>query len=260
MINKTPLGWNRTGIATSRDMAAEMTRAAASLPWQAGSADDLHRVRAAYVANASVFGTMPPPASLKEAALDTLQLLKGNKAAVLLDELGNRLAFERTGSRLYEALLTRVEAGPSWAGGPLVEDVVAIHADEMRHFQLIKQCIERLGSDPTVITPCANVSAVASLGLVQVMSDPRIPLRYALNGILTAELTDHDGWSMLIELASSLGQAEMAAEFREALASEELHLQRVRGWLRAAILADADLDLKEEPGEQQEWYEQLSIH
>jgi hypothetical protein len=261
MNNKTPIGWNKTGIATSPDMAKEMVRAAeAYSPSEPGSNDEVRRVRAAYIAHASPLGTMPPPGSFKEAAIDTLQLLKGNKAPALLDKLGKRLAFERTGSRLYEALLARVEAGPSWEGGPTVDKVASIHADELRHFHLVREWIERLGSDPTVITPSADVVAVASLGLVQVMGDPRIPLRYALDGILIAELTDNEGWSGLIELASALGQKEMVTDFRHALASEEAHLATVRTWVHGGTLADATMDLEEQPGEQQEWYEQVSIH
>jgi len=261
MTNKTPIGWNKTGIATSPEMAREMVRAAeAYSPSEPGGNADIRGVRATYIAHASPFGTMPPPGSIKEAALDTLQMLKGNKAPVLLDKLGKRLAFERTGSRLYEALLARVEASATWEGGPSVDEVASIHADELRHFHLVRDCIERLGSDPTVITPSADVVAVASLGLVQVLGDPRIPLRYALDGILIAELTDNEGWSTLIDLAATLGQREMVVEFRQALASEEEHLAKVRTWLVNATTADAKMKLEEEPGEQQEWYEQLSIH
>jgi hypothetical protein len=67
-----------------------------------------------------------------------------------------------------------------------------------------------------------------------------------LEGILIAELTDNDGWSMLIDVATTLGEDEMAEEFRQALAAEDEHLVRVRKWLRNANLADATMDLSDQ--------------
>jgi rubrerythrin len=260
MNNKTTLGFNRTGLATSPNMGPEMLRGAEMFGADpAGTGGELNRVRANYIQEAPLFGSMPPPASLKEAGVTALQMLKGNKALVLMDKLSSRLAFERTGSRLYETLLVRLQAGPTWEGGPSVEEVTAIHADELQHFRLVRQCIEQLGGDPTVMSPAADVNAVASQGLIQVLGDPRIPLRYALEGILIAELTDNDGWSMLIEVASTLGQDEMAEEFRQALAAEDEHLAHVRRWLRNASSADASMGLSEQPGEDRD-AAPISIH
>lgn len=249
--NKTAVGLNRTGIATSPRMAPEMIEAARSLsPASDGSEEQVARVRALYVAHATRFGTMPPPASLKEAGADVVQMLKGNKPVVLLDKLGNRLAFERTGVRLYEALMSRVRGGPSWDGGPEAADIASIRADELEHFHLVKAWIVKLGSDPTVITPAAEVAAVAALGPLQVLGDPRIPLRSALDAILIAELTDNDGWALLIDLARSVGMTEMADDFQRALIAEERHLQRVRSWVRSGLLADAHMDLSDETDEE----------
>ena len=47
-----------------------------------------------------------------------LQALKGGPPTQFLDKLGERLAFERTGVRLYEALISKHEALGSFAGGP----------------------------------------------------------------------------------------------------------------------------------------------
>jgi hypothetical protein len=48
---------------------------------------------------------VPPPTSMKGMAKSALQALKGEKATVLIDKLAERLAFERTGTRLYETLI-----------------------------------------------------------------------------------------------------------------------------------------------------------
>lgn len=247
MNNKTAVGLNRTGAALSPRMTPEMVRSAemfAPLGPPPGTA--MERIRATYMANAMPHGTMPPPASLKEAGLTALEMMKGNKAIVFTDKLGARLAFERTGARLYEALLSRIDAGPTWEGGPSRVEAEKIHAEEVRHFHLVKSCIEELGGDPTLQTPSADVDALASMGVIKVLGDPRMSLRHALHGILVAELVDTEGWSTLIELASSLGHEEMASRFREAHLVEEQHLVTVRGWLRTALLDEANMELEEE--------------
>lgn len=261
MKNKTSIGTNRTGMLASPQSSEEMIRATELFPpTSVGTPEAASRVRALYVAHATTFGTMPPPESLAEASVAALQALKGNKAVVLMDKLANRLAFERTGSRLYEALTARIAGGPSWDGGPTADEVSAIYSEELRHFQLVKRYIEQLGGDPTLVSPSADVSAVASLGLIQVLGDPRIPLHYALHGILVAELTDTEGWATLIDIAATFGQDEMAEDFRRAHAVEEEHLTRVRDWIHAAVIADANMELEEEPGEQEETLGGVSLH
>jgi rubrerythrin len=273
MNNKTQMGLNRTGIALSPRMGPEMVAAAerygtsdgdghGGRSGDGGRAGDGQRIaalRGLYAAQAAPFGTMPPPGSLKEAAVTALDALKGNKALVYMDKLGARLAFERSGARLYEALLPRVERGPTWEGGPTVREVLHIHTDELQHFQMLVQCVEELGGDPTVQTPSADVSATASLGVVQVLGDPRVSLRHALDGILIAELVDTESWSMLIDLATSLGHAKHARSFQAAFEAEERHLSKVRGWLKSAMLAEANMDLTQLPGGVREAYEQIPL-
>jgi hypothetical protein len=101
------------------------------------------------------------------------------------------------------------------------------------------RAITSLGGDPTVMSPCADTVMVSSLGLLQVLTDPRTNVAQCLQAILTAELTDNDGWRMLINLAEELGHADLASEFHAALTNEETHLASVRGWLEELVLAQA---------------------
>jgi hypothetical protein len=78
-----------------------------------------------------------------------------------LELLSECLAFERTGVRLYEALLNKCQ----------------------------------------------------TLGILQVLTDPRSSLAQCLQVMLTAELTDNDGWELLIKPAENLGYDDMKAEF-----------------------------------------------
>jgi rubrerythrin len=168
-----------------------------------------------------------------------LQKGMGRRPSLFIDKLGERLAFERSGTRLYEALLVKFEADGSLAEIVSEERLRAIRDDEARHFHMVWQALERLGADPTVQTPCADAGGVESQGLFQLLSDPRSSFAQGLHAALTAELVDNEGWSMLIDLADKMKQPEMAEEFRKALREEEVHLQLVRDWLREANLKEA---------------------
>jgi hypothetical protein len=98
-----------------------------------------------------------------------------------------------------------------------------------------------IGGDPTVQSPCADVAGVASMGIMQVLTDPRTSITQCLQAMLVAELTDNDGWMLLIKLADNLGYVDMKAEFEAALQSEELHLQDVRAWLSECVMDQAQV-------------------
>jgi bacterioferritin (cytochrome b1) len=109
----------------------------------------------------------------------------------------------------------------------------------LEHFLLLNRTITELGGDPTVESPCADVAGVASMGILQVLTDPRTTVTQCLQALLTAELTDNAGWELLIELADGLGFQEMKAEFETALTNEEEHLQNVRNWVSDLVLEQA---------------------
>jgi hypothetical protein len=238
------IGLNRTGIATSPVDAADVISAAEKArPRAAGDAAAIAQERASYAREAEPIGGVPPPASIKGAIKSAAQALKGEKATVFLDKLGERLGFERTGARLYELVLSKCGVYPSWEGGPAPEALREIHDDELAHFGLLRQCIEKLGGDPTAMTPSADLVANLSKGVPAVLADPRTDLRQCVEGLLVAELSDNAGWETLIALARDAGQTEMAAQFERALESEQEHLARVRRWVRDAGQADAHFDL-----------------
>ncbi len=239
MQKPTDIGMNRTGIATSPIDARRTEKGAqieAPMPTD-GSFLEEERVR--FAREAFPVGTVPPPGTLKGVVKTAIEGLKGHKATVFIDKLGERIAFERTGSRLYDALLAKLDAADVHVGGPTRQELERIRDDERAHFALVRDAMRQLGADPTAMTPCADVVGVASLGWVHVLTDPRTTLTQCLDIILTAELADNDGWSMLIELAEGLGQNELAAKFRVALEEEDEHLAKVRTWISAATLGEA---------------------
>jgi bacterioferritin (cytochrome b1) len=227
---------NRTGIQTAPELAQELIEgAAAAEPSSAGGPEDIAEYRVDYIKEGFPIGSLPGLPVSDE--IDAEEEAAG--MAVLLDKLSERLAFERTGTRLYEALINKCEVLGESSPGPTVAQLQVIREDELRHFLLLNRAVTALGGDPTVQSPCADSAQVASLGLLQVLTDPRTSVAQCLQAILTAELTDNDGWQLLINLAGELGHADMAAEFQTALASEETHLVSVRGWLEEHVLAQA---------------------
>lgn len=227
---------NRTGIQTSPELAQELiTGAAAAVPSSDGGPEAIADYRGEYIREGFPIGSLPTLPAAKEARANE----DAAGMAVLLDKLSERLAFERMGTRLYEALINKVEIMGESSPGPTLAELQQIRDEELRHFLLLKKTITALEGDPTVQSPCADVAGVASLGILQVLTDPRTSVTQCLQAILTAELTDNDGWRLLINLSDTLGYTELVNDFRVALENEEQHLTNVRGWLSEKILEKA---------------------
>src|SRR5690606_12038654 len=107
------------------------------------------------------------------------------------------------------------------------------------HFDLVCSAVESLGADPTAQTPCADISGVASLGLLQVITDPRTTVAQCLDAMLTVELTDNAAWELLIELARESGHDELADSFGEAYEQEEEHVITIKQGRRETVMREA---------------------
>jgi rubrerythrin len=202
-------------------------------PTSQGSALDLAQVRIAYAQEAEPMGSVPMPAGMKGKVHTVVKAVMGEQPTLFMDKLGERLAFERTGTRLYEALISKHDAFGSFAGGPSKVDLEHICEEEYRHFTMLQAAIEQCGGDPTAVTPAANLSAVASQGIPKVIVDPRTTLLQSLEAALIAELSDHACWETLVELAQQAGENDLVQQFAQAQATEEEHLRKVRAWLAA---------------------------
>lgn len=252
-MQPTPLGSNMTGASLSPAALQAMNEAADAL-----TPDDLietaeldaHKLR--FAEESEPVGSIPAPTSVKGVAKAGMALVKGGHPAVLTDKVGERIAFERSGTRLYDALILKHRAALAaglddlpaarWDDGASeaapAETLARIRAEEHAHFQLLCDAMRTLGGDPTAVTPCADVAAVASAGIMQVLTDPRTTLAQCLNAMLTAELTDNAGWELLIQLAEDAGETDLVAQFMLALAEEQQHLEIVKTWLTAIVVND----------------------
>lgn len=229
----TEMRRNRTGAAMS-PVKAGRSAAGAMSDKTAGTAALLERARAEAVREAEGLGTLPEPAKLA-AAPNALRGLNKELVMVLLDKLGQRAAFERTGVRLYEALMVKAKAAKE-PGGPALEDLRRIRDQELEHFRVVSKQMLGVGGDPTAETPCADSSAMASSGLVKVVTDPRTSMPQSLDAMLTVELTDNAAWETLIELSRELGLERMARAFEPCLAQEQEHLRQVTAWVKGGLL------------------------
>lgn len=240
MSAQTHMGMNRTGVQTSPSETKKLLEAEKALdPIFSGEPADFVDVKVQAIAEADPIGTVPPPASVKGVVKTSMKLITGAKPQVFLDKLAERAAYERGGTRLYDALIVKFQSNGGSTSGATLEELTKIRADELAHFHLLCDAIRSLGGDPTAQTPSADIVGVETMGLMQVLNDPRTTFTDCLNAMLVAELTDVDAWNLLATLAEGIGEDTLAQQFREALLQENHHLQMVRTWYQQAVIGQS---------------------
>lgn len=248
--DSSKLGMNRTGIKASPKDGPRMIEGAEKLTVAWVPEDEEGSFIRMMVRGASMEGSMgsvPPPSSPKGMVKTAAKMLRGRDPTLLIDKLGARIAFERTGVRLYDAALVKLAATGSWEGGPDREGLRHIRDEELAHFEMLCECMESLGGDPTAMTPAANTEAMASEGVVKLLSDPRSSLSQALEGLLIAELADNDGWLGLVHLARAMGHDDFVQRFEQAHRQEEEHLRMIRTWMQQRISDASRYELEQAP-------------
>ena len=214
---------NRTGVLIAPELARELVESVENFsPKPDLDQSQAAAMRAVYVQEGQPIGSHPVAESVTMTAL--------------LDKLGARLAFERSGVRLYDALIQKRTA-TGGEGSPTTADLQHIRDEELEHMHMLEECITDLGGDPTTVTPAADINATMTMGVLKVVADPRTTISQCLEAILTAELVDNDCWGVLVKMMQEEGLEEDAEDLQEALAEEQEQLKKVRGW----ILADAGL-------------------
>lgn len=241
METKTPLGMNRTGVQMSPLDTAAMQQ---GLDRFAPPADE-HRedllVRLDYADATDSLGSVPVPGTLKGMLKSGLDMATGKRPQVLVDKLGERLAFERTGVRLYDSLLVKCRAAPGLLRADELQCLALFRDQEVEHAQTVVAALEQLGADPTAQTPCADLVGMQGMGLVQAMNEPRASLVQGLHVILDAELLDNAGWEMLVDLARAAGHTDIADRLAQAAQEEARHLTQVRALVTRLTMEDASL-------------------
>lgn len=237
MEKSTQMGMNRTGKdASPIDSGAMLENVQRYSPAPRDGNPALAALNAPYIRAGSAVGSVPVPGTVKGALKSAAEKLTGHNPEVLINKLGERLAFERSGVRLYENFIRKCEALDGATPALPMKELREICQQEAEHFLLLKECIEGLGADPTAQTPDADVSGVAALGMQKVISDPRTSVSQCLEVLLSAELTDNAAWELLISLGEDMGLDEvMLDRFRGALQQESTHQLRVHRWYQEAV-------------------------
>lgn len=226
MTQSPRMGDNRTGIGADPEQAEAMMQVTEELarPTSSGVGGTAE-VHADYAREAGAIGSIPRSGARGEDVPESL--------APLIDRLGARLAFERTSTRLYEALIRKLDGRGGFAGGPGRRQLARIREEKREHFAMLRAAVLELGGDPTALTPSADIESMVGRGVGDVVSDPRTTLLEGLEALLVAELADRESWKALTEIAGACGRGEMAERLLGALWIEEDHLEALRGWVAA---------------------------
>lgn len=233
-------GDNRTGGKLVMEETMKTAEGALRLtsPSQ-GDATSIAENRIRYMEESDYVGTLPKPSSLKGMISSMREkVMQGDH--MFLDKLGERLAFERTGTRLYEALISKHQASAK-ENFPDLSVLQQFCSEERSHFELCAQVMEELGADATAVTPSADVAGVAAFGWMQVVTDPRITFQQSLEIMLQAELADNNCWENLIELADNLGLDTVVERFSKAKEQEDVHLTTIKQWVKELSLNSGEL-------------------
>lgn len=240
MSEAVDMGMNRTGSDLRPGKSKEAKAAAQNFsPDHISRVNEMAEMRKTAIQEADPVGTVPPPGTLKGVAKTGLKIIQGKNATTFVDKLGERLAFERSGFRLYQALIEKVEAKAGTDLDRTLDRLRHFQTEEANHFFMLMDCFKKIGADPSAMTPSADLGGVASEGLLQIITDPRTSVPACMQALLTAEMVDNAGWELLIELADDMGDDEMVLLFTDALREEKEHLEGIKS-LYTSLIKEED--------------------
>lgn len=244
MPQANQMGVNRTGMDMSPIQGEAMKQSREFTIVGPIRYEGLDNIRRSYATAEAKVGSVPIPASPKGLLSSGKEKFKGHNPEVLINKLGQRLSFERTGVRLYEALILKCESSPDQVAAKTLplDELKRFREQEAEHLLLVKQVMEDLGADPTAVTPDADTAALASLGITKVLTEPRTSISQCLEAMLTVELTDHAAWNLLQELCTRMGMDEIAEKFGYAHEQEEIHGEKITKWLREVTLIQGGIE------------------
>lgn len=242
MEKSTHMGANKTGIDMSPLMSKDMLKTDGLYLGETSDTEGRKNIQDFYFKEAEALGSVPLPGTIKGAVKSTMKMATGLHPETFINKLGERLAYERSGVRIYEQLIAKCEYAR--VGGQLdmavpTERLKEFRDEEEEHFHLLVNCMKKLGADPTAQTPDADASGVAASGLMKVIMDPRASLSQSLEAMLSLELTDNAAWEMLIKLANDMSLSDMAQEFEHAHEQEQDHLEQIQEWYERSVRRQA---------------------
>lgn len=154
------------------------------------------------------------------------KLMNYDKARVI-DVLNERLAFERSGVKLYDQILMKIRLSNDPAITRVLDQMQEHRNEEKEHEEWLEAQIRSLGGTAHEETEHSRLITRESQGIEDViMNDPALP--HLFHALLAAELVDNAGWDLLVQLADEAGDRTAKREFKKRLHEEEEHLVLMR--------------------------------
>jgi rubrerythrin len=155
-----------------------------------------------------------------------MQKLARHNRDKVIDVLTGRLAFERAGVRLYDSIISKVQAAAAQSPqlGRLLEPLKEHRNEEKEHEEWLEAQIRSLGGDVHAKTEMAQLIEIESQGIEKIVFDGDPAISHLFHALLTAELADNAGWDLLVQLADEAGDKEAKRSFKKRLREEEAHL------------------------------------
>jgi bacterioferritin (cytochrome b1) len=165
--------------------------------------------------------------------------LAARNAAMVLDLLSGRMVFERTGVKLYDSIIHKIDRRGEERYHVLLPTLRHHRDEEQEHAEWLSDQIRMLGGNPEEKTDFAELEAEESTGIQSVMLDGHNKVPHLIHALLSAELADNAGWDLLVKLAGDAGDGEARREFMKRMAEEAKHLV----FIREAMIRAAEIEI-----------------
>ncbi len=155
------------------------------------------------------------------------KLAQKNREKVI-DLLCERLAFERSGVKLYDKILTEMKASQNPQITKMLEPMQEHRDQEKEHEEWLEAQIRSLGADDKKPTEMSRLVTKESQGIEEVVLKGTGQIAHLFHALLAAELVDNAGWDLLVQLADEADDSKARREFKKRLHEEEEHLILMR--------------------------------
>jgi bacterioferritin (cytochrome b1) len=155
------------------------------------------------------------------------KLSEHNRARVI-DLLCERLAFERSGVRLYDRVIAAMQGSADSELHAMQATMEEHRAEEKEHEEWLEAQIRALGGDASAQTEGSRLVSREAAGLEEVAANDAADLQHLMHALLAAEAVDNAGWELLVELAEDVNDRDARREFTRRLHHEREHLAFVR--------------------------------
>ncbi len=150
----------------------------------------------------------------------------------LLDLLTERLTFERTGVKLYDSVLSKMQKSEDKVIASMIPQLKKQRDQEKEHEEWLEEQVRALGSDAHTETDLSELVLREARGVKEVIeSDDE--LTHLFHALLVAELVDENGWKLLVQLADEAQDEEALRSIIQRAREEEDHLVYVRSVVAA---------------------------